>query len=102
MTTSEQQAAEARLAYARLFSDNSRHGDGMIVLADIAIEAGFYQVPSLSKWISDTGSAAGFDLFCAEQNGRRALFSYISRFASLNESEMLRLERIARFGFAEE
>jgi hypothetical protein len=98
----EQQAAEVRLAYARLFSDSPRRGDGAIVTADLAIEAGFYQVPNLSKWISDTGSAAGFDLFCAEQNGRRALFSYITRFASLNESDMLRLERIARFGSAEE
>jgi len=99
--TEEQQAA-VRLSYARLFSDNPRNGDGATVLADMAVEAGFYQVPSLAKWISDTGSAAGFDIFCAEQNGRRSLFQYISSFASLNESEMLRLERVARFGFAED
>lgn len=99
---SEQGEAQAKLAFAHLFHDNPRKGDGALVLSDLAIEAGFYQVPSLPKWISDTGSAAGFDLHCAEQNGRRALFAYITRFASLNESEMLRLERIARFGFAEE
>jgi hypothetical protein len=98
----EEQRAVVKLAFARLFSDNPKQGDGAVVLADLAIEAGFYQTPSLVKWISDTGSAAGFELFCAEQNGRRALFQYISSFASLNETDMLRLERVARFGFAEE
>lgn len=100
--TEEQQAAEVRLAYARLFNDNPRKGDGATVLTDIARRSGFYGVTSLAAWKRDTGSTDGYEINGHELNGKRALFSVISSFASLNESEMLRLERIARFGFAED
>jgi len=100
--TPEQQAAEVRLAYARLFSDNPQRGDAMIVLTDLARRSGFYGVTSMSAWKAETGSAEGYEINGHELNGKRALFAAISSFASLNESEMLKLERIARFGFAEE
>lgn len=100
--TPDQQAAEVRLAYARLFNDNPRKGDAMVVLTDLARRSGFYDVISVSAWKEQTGSAEGYEIHGHEVNGRRALFSTISSFASLNESEMLRLERVARFGFAEE
>jgi hypothetical protein len=100
--TDEQQAAEVRLAYARLFNDNPRKGDGMIVLTDLARRSGFYGVPSISAWIEQFKTSEGHEINCHELNGKRALFADISSFASLNESEMLRMERIARFGFAEE
>lgn len=102
MSTSEQQAAEVRLAYARLFSDSPRRGDGLIVLTDLARRAGFYGVPSVAAWKQETGTTEGYEINCHELNGKRALFAMVSSFASLNESDMLRLERIARFGFAEE
>jgi hypothetical protein len=94
--------ANARIGYAQLFNDNPRRGDGLLVLAHLAVEAGFYQVPNLAQWIKDTGSAAGYDLFCAEQNGRRSLFAHITRFAGLSADELVRLERLARFGSAGE
>lgn len=98
----EQEAAEVRLAYARLFSDNPRKGDGLIVLTDLARRSGFYGVPSIAKWKEETGSAEGYEINGHELNGKRALFAVLSSFASLNESEMLKLERIARFGIAED
>jgi hypothetical protein len=100
--TGEQQAAEVRLAYARLFNDNPKKGDGLIVLTDLARRSGFYGVTSIAAWKQETGSTDGYEINGHEMNGKRALFSVISSFASLNESEMLRLERVARFGFAEE
>jgi hypothetical protein len=96
----DKEAAEVKLAYARLFSDNPKRGDGMIVLADMARRSGFYGVPSIAAWIKETGSAQGHEINCHELNGKRALFSAVSNFASLNESDMLILERIARFGTA--
>jgi hypothetical protein len=72
------------------------------VLTDLARRAGFYGVPSVSSWKAETGTTEGYEINCHELNGKRALFAVVSSFASLNESEMLRLERIARFGFAEE
>lgn len=99
---SEQEAAQVRLAYARLFSDNPKRGDAMVVLIDMARRSGFYGVPSIAAWVKETGSAQGHEINCHELNGKRALFSAVSSFASLNESEMLNLERIARFGNAEE
>lgn len=99
---SEQQAAEVRLAYARLFSDNPKRGDGMIVLADMALRSGFYGVPSIAAWMKEFGTPEGHEINCHELNGKRALFSAVSNFASLNESDMLRLERVARFGNAED
>lgn len=100
--TAEQQAAEVRLAYARLFNDNPRKGDGMIVLTDLARRSGYYGVTSVSAWKQETGSTDGYEINGHELNGKRALFSAVLSFASLNESEMLRLERVARFRFAEE
>lgn len=99
---SGEQEAEVRLAYARLFSDNPRRGDATIVLADMARRSGFYGVPSIAAWIKETGSAQGHEINCHELNGKRAFFAAVSSFASLNESEMLKLERIARYGFAED
>jgi hypothetical protein len=88
------EAAEVKLAYARLFSDNPRAGDGMTVLLDMANYAGFYGVPSIAAW---PGGADGYAINCHEHNGKRALFARVSRFAALTEDEMLRLERAARF-----
>ncbi len=98
----EAMEANARIAYARLLNDNPRPGDALLVLGHLAVEAGFYQVPSLPQWIKDTGSAAGYEISCAEQNGRRALFAHITRFAGLGADELVRLERLARFGSAGE
>lgn len=98
----EKQAAAVRLAYARLFNDNPRKGDGWTVLTDLARRSGFYDVTSLAAWKAETGSIDGYEINGHELNGKRVLFSVISSFASLNESEMLRLERVARFGFAED
>lgn len=100
--SAEQQAAEVRLAYVRLFSDSPRRGDGLIVLTDLARRAGFYGVPSVAAWKKETGTTEGYEINCHELNGKRALFAVVSSFASLNESEMLHLERIARFGSAGE
>jgi hypothetical protein len=100
--TEDQAAAEVRLAYARLFNDNPRKGDGAIVLADMARRSGFYGVPSIAAWIKEFGTAEGHEINCHELNGKRALFATVSSFASLTETEMLKLERIARFGFAED
>lgn len=94
--------ANARIAYAHLFNDNPRRGDALLVLGHLAVEAGFYQVPNLAQWIKDTGSAAGYEISCAEQNGRRSLFAHITRFAGLSADELVRLERLARFGSAGE
>jgi hypothetical protein len=99
--TAEQDAAEVRLAYARVFSDNPRPGDGRTVLADMARYAGFYGVPSIAAWITESGSPHGYDINCHELNGKRALYARVSNFASLSEDDMLRLERVARFGSAE-
>lgn len=90
------------MAYARLFNDNPRKGDGMIVLTDLARRSGFYGVPSIAAWKQEMGSTDGYEINGHELNGKRALFSAISSFASLTESELLRLEKIARLGFAEE
>jgi hypothetical protein len=98
----EQAAAEVKLAYARLFSDNPKRGDAKTVLADLARRSGFYGVPSITAWIKEFGTSEGHEINCHELNGKRALFATVSSFASLNESEMLLLERIARFGTAEE
>lgn len=98
----EQGAAQVRLAYARLFSENPKQGDAAIVLSDLARASGYYGVPSIEAWIKEFGTSEGHEINCHELNGKRALFAHLSSFASLSESEMLRLERIARVGFAEE
>lgn len=100
--TAEQDAAEVRLAYARLFNDNPRKGDAQIVLADMALRSGFYGVPSIAEWIKLTGSAAGYDINCHELNGKRALFQAVSMFAALTTGQVQELERIARYAPVED
>jgi hypothetical protein len=104
--TPEQSAAEVRLAYARLFNDNGKPGDAKIVLADLALLSAYYGVPSIAAWAQDMrkqklpADAAQYQIHLHELQGRRALFAEITGRAGLTESEMLTLERIARFGLA--
>lgn len=96
------QIAQVRLAYSRLFQENPKPGDAAIVMADLAIRSGFYDVPSIDEWIKHSGTAQGYEINCHELSGKRALFKAIKDFASLTENEMLTLEQIARLGPAEE
>lgn len=87
-------------AAARLFNDNPKKGDAVVVLAYLAQLTGFYDVPSIAAW---KGSPQGYEISCHELNGKRAVFKKLKDFASLSQSDLARLERLARIdGTAEE
>ncbi len=96
------EAAAVALAYRRLFSDSPQRGDSMTVLVDMARRSGFYDVPSITAWMRQTGSPAGFEAYLHELSGRRAVFADVSSRAALSEADSLRLETIARFRRAPE
>lgn len=90
--------ALVRLAAARLFNDNPQRGDAMVVLAYFAQITGYYDVPSIAAWTKQLGTPQGYEISCHELNGKRAVFKTLTDFASLSQSDLVRLERIARGG----
>lgn len=90
--------ALVRLAAARLFNDNPAQGDAMTVLAYFAQITGFYDVPSIGAWIAQMGTPQGYEISGHELNGKRAVFKTLTDFASLSQSDLVRLERLARGG----
>lgn len=85
--------AEVRLAYARLFNDNPKKGDGKLVLADLMNYSTSQGAMSIKGF---KGSAETYQITCHEVNGRRAVFQRVSSFAALSEAEMLGLELAVR------
>lgn len=79
------------LAYARVFSDNPRSGDGETIRQDLLDIAD--GTPNIAEWVGRTGSASGHDISCYEWLGKRALVKRILKFASLNHQEIIAIER---------
>jgi hypothetical protein len=89
-------------SYARLFNDNPAHGDGKLILKDLAEHTGFFGTPDIRDWILRHGTAAGYEAALHQSNGARALFDRIRVLAGLNEDALLKIEQSIRFGYAEE
>jgi hypothetical protein len=73
-------AKRLRDAYEALEDGNADREQGRLILQHIAGLTGYYKNISLTQWLKDTGSAAGFDVACIEHQAKRLVFSEILPF----------------------
>lgn len=79
-------------AYLRVFSG----ADGEMVLADLAATVGYYRRPSYGEWMARTRTPNGFELHSALSNARAEVVQHIMEFLTLDEAQLLALEKAAR------
>ncbi|ANT51215.1 hypothetical protein [Mesorhizobium amorphae] len=79
-------------AYLRVFSGE----DGEMVLADLAAVTGYYRRPSYGEWMARTKTPNGFELHSALSNARAEVVQHIMRFLTLDEAQLVALEKAAR------
>lgn len=84
------------LAYRRLFDGNGSKRDAEMVLSHLADVTGYYRRPSYGEWIARTKTPNGFELHSALSNARAEVLQIIMGFLTLDEDELIALEKAAR------
>ncbi|MER9459678.1 hypothetical protein NKI80_07210 [Mesorhizobium sp. M0387] len=79
-------------AYLRVFSG----ADGEMVLTDLADMTGYYRRPSYAEWMKNTKTPHGFELHSALSNARAEVLQHVMKFLTLDDDQLIALERAAR------
>ena len=88
--------AKAREALARAYLRVFSGENGEMVLADLAATTGYYRRPSYGEWMARTRTPSGFELHSALSNARAEVVQHIMGFLTLDEAQLLALEKAAR------
>lgn len=66
-----------RAAFEALETGSADRAQGRLIIAHFAAVTGYYNGMSLTAWMKDTGSAAGFEIACVEHQAKRWVFSQV-------------------------
>lgn len=88
--------AKAADALAKAYIRTFTGADAEMVLADLAARVGYYDRPSYSDWMKNTGTPHGFELHSALCNARAEVVQRIMGFLTMDEDRLIALEKAAR------
>lgn len=83
-------------AWQRVHDGNGSKQDGRIVVASVAKESGYYDVPDFEAWVEKFHTAAGFAEYCMRHQAKREIFAKLLMALNNDPARMRMIERDRR------
>jgi hypothetical protein len=86
------QQVEIVEAWQRCHSGNGSEKDGRIIIAHLAKQSGYYDVPNFERWVQTYGTPNGFADHCMRHAAKRELFATVLSMLNANPARLMRIE----------